>query len=105
MVEAALTEWQPMATAPRNGSRLIIAIRAGEQGAAEVDVVRWGTAKRGDIVCWISTDSSHDCTILYHEAEVAFWMALPSSMPFSRTPGMAALLPAVPPTEADGSGI
>jgi hypothetical protein len=97
--------WLPMASAPRDGSRILAAIRPSEQGAAEVDVVRWGKPRRAEDACWMSTDSSHDCPIFYNGWEVAFWMPLPSWMPEMKPPGLAARLPVIPDAEADGSGI
>ena len=100
-------EWRTMASAPRDGSRLLVVIRASEQGAADVDVVRWAKSRRSVEPCWTSTDSSHDCPIVYDDWEVAFWMPLPSSMPAVRTPGMASQLPEFPRDgqEIGGSGI
>ncbi len=100
-------QWRTMAGAPKDGSRLLVVIRASEQGAADVDVVRWEKPKRAAEPCWMSTDSSHDCAIVYDDWEVVFWMPLPSSMPGVRTPGMAARLPEFPRDgqEIGGSGI
>ncbi len=99
--------WRPIASAPKNGTRIIAAIRPSDQGGAEVDVVRWAQPRRGADPCWTSTDSSHDCPIMYDDREVAHWMPLPSTMPGVRTPDMAARLPIVPRPgeEAGGSGI
>jgi hypothetical protein len=106
MADAAVVQWQNMAKAPKDGSRILASIRSTEQGPAEVDVVRWTKSKTLDDFCWMSTDSSHDCPIAYEEWELAFWMPLPSWVPAVRTPGLAAQLPAVPKSdEKDGSGI
>ena len=104
MNETTPEQWRSMASAPKDGSRILAVIRASEQGAADVDVVRWQTNKRAADPCWTSTDSSHDCAIIYDDWEVAFWMPLPSSMPPVRRPGLAASLPEVP-KECFGSGI
>ena len=37
--------WRHMATAPRDGSRILVTVRSVEQGPAEVDVAYWA---RGD---------------------------------------------------------
>lgn len=107
--EAATTQrWRPMASAPKDGSRILVVIRASEQGGSDVDVVRWARPTRGrSDECWLSTDSSADCPINYEDWEVAFWMPLPSSIPPVRTPGLAARLPRAPREgeEMGGSGI
>jgi hypothetical protein len=108
MVDAvAANQWKPIAGAPKDGSRILVVIRGTEQGPADVDVVRWTKPHRAPEDCWVSTDSSHDCTIAYDDWEVAFWMPLPSSIAPVRTPDLAARLPAFPRDgqEIGGSGI
>lgn len=107
MQQVETERWRPMASAPKDGSRIIVIIRSSEQGPADVDVVRWTRPRRAAEECWTSTDSSHDCAIVYDEWEVAHWMPLPSSMPGVRTVGMAAQLPDFPRDgqEIGGSGI
>ncbi len=103
---SAADEWQPMSSAPKDGSRILVVIRAGEQGPADVDVVRWVTPKRNADPCWTSTDSTHDCTIVYEDWEASFWMALPTSLPPVKTAGLIARLPVIPSgDEIGGSGI
>lgn len=98
--------WRPMITAPKDGTRIIVVIRQSEQGSADIDVVRWAQARRSGEPRWTSTDSSHDCAIMYEDWEVSNWMPLPSTMPSVRTPDMATRLPAVPRNEEiGGSGI
>ena len=99
--------WRPMITAPKDGTRIIVVIRQSEQGPADIDVVRWAHPRRSGEPCWTSTDSSHDCAIMYDDWEVANWMPLPSTMPGVRTPDMASRLPAYPRDgqETGGSGI
>jgi len=100
-------QWREMASAPKDGSRVLIIIRASEQGPADVDVARWGRSRRAADACWMSTDSSHDCEIVYEDWEVAYWMPLPSTVPPVKTPGLAAQLPEFPRDglEIGGSGI
>ena len=107
MSETSTDQWHRMASAPKDGSRILVVIRASEQGSADVDVVRWTRHKRDVEPCWVSTDSSHDAAIAYEEWEVAFWMPLPSSVAPVRTPGLAAQLPEFPRDglEIGGSGI
>ena len=50
-------QWRPMATAPKDGTRIIVVIRASEQGASDVDVVRWAKPKSHSEYCWMATDS------------------------------------------------
>ena len=102
----ALSSWMPMAAAPKDGSRILVVIRASEQGPADVDVVRWTLPKRAADQCWVSTDSSRDCAIIYEDWEVVFWMPLPPTIAPVRTPDLASRLPAIPEgEETGGSGI
>ena len=100
-------QWRPMASAPKDGTRIIVVIRASEQGPADVDVVRWDRPRRNADPCWTSTDSNHDCAIAYEDWEVSFWMALPSTVPSVKTPDLMGRLPIVPSAghESGGSGI
>ena len=101
--------WRDMATAPRDGTRVLVAVRESEQGPAEVDVVRWAKAERSGEECWIAVDSDPGCVIVYEEAELSSWMALPTPLPKLRSGRFAA----APPASADrgnhdemgGSGI
>jgi len=104
MTESQYGQWQRMKTAPRDGTRLLVLIRESEQGPNEVDVVRWASLGKSSEECWISTDSDIDCLIQYADAELAFWMPLPSAMPKLRAPYAASGLPE-PPPEVGGSGI
>ena len=53
MAQNSYGEWRSMAEAPRDGTRVLVMLRASEQGPAEVDVARWGRAKsRGE--CWMA---------------------------------------------------
>ena len=71
-------EWRAMRTAPRDGTRILVTVRATEQGGAEVDVVKWsgGTAAGG----WLATDSDPGARIVYGDGELAAWMPLPSAI-------------------------
>ncbi|MDR3463504.1 MAG: hypothetical protein P4L76_14425 [Beijerinckiaceae bacterium] len=107
MSDIALLTWQPMATAPKDGTRILATVRPTEQGPTEVDVVRWNKPRLDDDFCWMATDSSHDCPIVYENWELSHWMPLPSGIPDVKTPGFVAQLPVVPRSddELDGSGI
>lgn len=97
--------WRRMEEAPRDGARIIVALRRTEQGPAEVDVARWARPGRDRDKCWIAADSDPDCVIAYHESELAFWMPLPAMSDGLRESIRAAALPDIPPDEESGSGI
>jgi hypothetical protein len=104
MARTDVEDWQPMATAPKDGTRIIVVTRATEQGASDVDVVRWAKPKSLGDYCWMSTDLDQNCAVIYEEWEVANWMPLPSWSPPYKTPDLASKLPEAP-LDADGSGI
>lgn len=98
-------EWQPIETAPRDGSRILVMLRASEQGPAEVDLARWERSPRAGDSCWIASDSDPDCEIIYAESDLEFWMPLPMPTPKMRT---SRARPATRPSdifEMDGSSI
>jgi hypothetical protein len=103
MESAYLEKWLPMASAPKDGTRIIVATRATEQGPSDVDVVRWMKPPHFSDYCWTSTDSDHSCTIMYEDWEITHWMPMPAALPPYKTPDLASKLP--PPPEEDGSGI
>ncbi len=106
MTRHAFGAWRPMDEAPRDGTRIIVAIRSTEQGPAEVDVARWARAPHAFEKGWIAADSDHDCVIAYADVELACWTPLPKSLPAERAAIAAAGLPEVPPdSEIGGSGI
>lgn len=101
-----LSEWQPMASAPRDGTRILVTVRATEQGPAEVDVVRWATPSHAAEPEWIATDSDADAQIIYATGELASWMPLPGALTGPRLPRIAKKdLPPPDPGEIDGSAI
>lgn len=100
-----VTEWQPMATAPRDGSRILVTVRASEQGPAEVDVVKWARVAGAAEPGWIATDSGADAPIVYAAGELASWMPLPSALPSLRSARIAKGEPPPDPGEMDGSAI
>jgi hypothetical protein len=79
-------EWRPMSSAPRDGTRILASIRASEQGAAEVDVVRWARSSPGGEKDWIAADSDPSLVVIYAEIELTHWMPLPSPLPKLRPP-------------------
>ena len=74
-------EWRDMASAPKDGTRVLVALRASEQGAAEVDMARWARPDRASEECWVAVDSDPGCVIVYEETELLSWMPLPTPVP------------------------
>ncbi len=74
------SDWRSMRTAPRDGTRILVTVRATEQGEAEVDVVKWATGAGSD-AGWLATDSDPGARIVYGDGEIAAWMPLPSATP------------------------
>jgi hypothetical protein len=95
-------EWQEMARAPRDGTRVLVQIKASEQGEAGVDMARWTRPERGAEPFWVSAESPPGAAIVYAEAELSGWMPLPSPMPRRLKREIAARRQSV---ESDGSGI
>ncbi len=107
MTDLNFGEWQDMSTIPRDGTRVLVEIRASEQGGAEVDMVRWAKPDRLGEACWMAVDSDPDCVIAYEEAELRSWMPLPTPLPKLRSSRNLTHLPAAARTddEIGGSGI
>jgi hypothetical protein len=99
-------DWRSMATAPKDGTRVLVTVRASEQGPAEVDVVKWAKPDRAAEPGWIATDSDAEAPIIYADGELASWMPLPGVLPGLRSARIAAGDPPPPyPGEIDGSAI
>ncbi|TFF27677.1 hypothetical protein E3C22_04265 [Jiella endophytica] len=96
--------WLPMADARRNGERILVTVRGGEQGPAEVDTVRFQAPRGSGEKAWMATDMGPDGLVTYDEDELVAWMPWPEPTPESA----GSPLPA-PADEADfeeqGSGI
>ena len=103
----ATPKWAPMATAPRDGSLVLVRLHASEQGPAEVDAVRWAVSVRSGEGEWVASDSDPFARIAYAEAELAGWSPLPTQMPALRSDRLATGYPVPPsdPDEQDGGGI
>lgn len=103
---SSVDEWLPMSSAPRDGTRVIVTVRPAEQGPADVDLAYWAPGDRFSPAGWRAADSQPDCQIVYAEAELRGWMALP--MPARRDGGRPAQMPHPymgDPIEESGSGI
>lgn len=71
--------WRQMASAPRDGSRILVTVRSSEQGPAEVDVAYWSHGDRFGVEGWRASDSAPGCIIEYAEPELKCWMPMPSA--------------------------
>lgn len=102
MREFATVPWRSAASAPRDGTRVLVLIGASEQGDADVDVAHWGRQKYLTDPCWVSSESSADCAVIYGAHEVTNWMPLPQ---WTRPVATAAGSHTYGTLEIDGSGI
>lgn len=96
---------RPMSTAPRDGSVVLVAVRATEQGAVEFDAVRYARSAQSGEEAWVAIDSDPDMRIAYAESELDYWLPLPTQLPELRSRRGAAEKAPVAPDEADGSAI
>ena len=93
----------PIATAPRDGSLVRVALRASEQGPAELDTVRWAKSATSGQEGWVAFDSDPEARVVYSDGELAYWLPLPSQTAPARPQGGAK--PANSEDESDGSAI
>jgi hypothetical protein len=93
-----------MASAPRDGSVVLVALRATEQGTVEFDAVRFARSAQSGEEAWVAVDSDPDMRIAYVESELAYWLPLPTQLPELRS-RRAAAQPSPSPGESDGSAI
>ena len=85
MTQPDFSKWAPMSTAPRDGTLVLAAIRATEQGPAEVDAVRWAKSARTGEEGWVANDSDPFARFIYSEPELTCWSPLPTQMPKLRS--------------------
>ncbi len=103
----ATPKWAPMASAPRDGSLVLVRVRASEQGPAEVDAVRWAVSARSGEAGWVANNSDPFARVVYGEGELSGWSPLPTQLPPLRSQRLAAgaAAPSDAADEADGGGI
>ena len=99
-------EWRSMRSAPRDGTNVLVQIRASEQGPAETDLVRWGVPEHASEECWISADADAGAGVFYNDGELTGWA------PATAQSSKPRLVPEPPKgsrrrpkLEVDGSGI
>ncbi len=98
-------EWQDIGSAPRDGTRILVELKASEQGPAEVDLVRWARPERDAEPTWVSAESDPGAAIVYAEGELSGWMPLPTPLPKLRRAGRPGRSFKEDDLEVDGSGI
>ena len=104
MAKPDFSKWEPMSTAPQDGTLVLVAIRASEQGPAEMDAVRWAKSARSGDEGWVANDSDPFARVVYSEAELTGWSPLPTQMPKLRSETEP--VKRAPETdESDGGGI
>jgi hypothetical protein len=97
--------WRPMASAPRDGSRILVTVRPVEQGPADVDMAYWARADQFGSEGWRAADSSPGCIIEYADPELKCWMPLPKANLGQSSAPMPPPWPGDKIEEVDGSGI
>lgn len=71
--------WRQMASAPKDGSRILVTIRPSEQGPGEVDLAYWSNGDRFGAEGWRASDSLPGRIIQYADPELKCWMPMPSA--------------------------
>lgn len=97
--------WRNMASAPRDGSRILVTVRPSEQGPAEVDVAYWARPDAFGIEGWRAGDSYPGCIIGYADPELKCWMPLPTANLSKNSPEMPTPWEGEDEQQLDGSGI
>ena len=72
-------QWRHMSNAPRDGSRILVTVRASEQGPAEVDVAYWARADQFNVEGWRAADSYPGHIVTYADPELICWMPFPGA--------------------------
>lgn len=105
MAKPDFSKWEPMSTAPQDGTLVLVAIRASEQGPAEMDAVRWAKSARSGDEGWVANDSDPFARVVYSEAELTGWSPLPTQMPKLRSVASEPEKREPDPDESEGAGI
>ena len=82
----AKVEWQPIETAPRDGTQILACAQLSEHLAAQghvpdLSIVRWDDREKDFIAMadgYMSIKSQGDTWTTYHEPYVTHWMPLPT---------------------------
>jgi len=99
------TEWRHMATAPRDGTRILVTVRPVEQGPADVDVAYWAKADQFGIEGWRAADSAPGAIVGYADPELKCWMPLPDAAAAGQPESPRPVPYEGEELEFDGSGI
>jgi len=105
MTRPDFSKFASMATAPRDGTLVLVAVHASEQGPAEVDAVRWAKSARSGEEGWVANDSDPFARIVYAEPELSGWLPLPTQLPELRSARVKSQKTNSGPDESDGAGI
>ena len=100
-----LSKFAPMSTAPRDGTLVLVALHASEQGPAEVDAVRWAMSARSGEEGWVANDSDPFARVVYAEPELSGWLPLPTQLPKLKSQTIPREPREPDPDEGDGSAI
>ena len=71
--------WRHMASAPKDGARILVTVGVSEQGPAQVDVAYWARADQFGIEGWRSADSHPGQIFSYADPELVCWMPMPGA--------------------------
>ena len=99
--------WRSMNEADRSGVPILVTVRGGEQGAPEVDTVRWAMPRGSHDKCWIAIGSAVEATVIYEDDDLVAWMPFPSPTPDRGSFAVDSMQPARESDflEQSGSGI
>lgn len=73
------SKWRSMASAPKDGTRILVTVRQAEQGPADVDVAYWAAADSFGMEGWRAVDSHPGSIVPYADPEIVCWMPLPGA--------------------------